>query len=341
MRNFTTQKSVDPKKIKKVDMTYENIRKYKSENINLSRVRTGVDYRGFIYLNESQDIIGFINMRKSDQHIQAIGVNKKYQGQNIEKLLLEELVKIGINKISVNKPNVSLCESCFIMQETINDKCIMTLKPELMKKSQILMEADDDLEATDYGEMEDVDMEEATDEELSAEDYSEGEEETGEETTEEEPVEGEEETGDDMSGEENPEDIGNEDENVEGENINEEQPDNVSDQDSQEDTGKNKFLINDFIELFNRVEEINKKLNGNTKINGTRDPRLVEGRRNMEKIRDVLYDYITTRFEHETYVANLYQFNLIIQAINVNNALIANGYKNDEKDAKKNKKRKK
>lgn len=334
-------KTVDPKKIKKLDMTYENIRLYKSKSRGLSRVRTGTDYRGFIYLNESYDVIGFINMRKSDQYIQAMEVNRKYQYEDIGKLLLEDLIKIGTTKIAVNKNSnstVSLCESFFIIQENSNDRYIMSLKPELMKKSQILTEADEDLSATDYGEMEEVEMEEVSDEELSAEDYSEdetSEEETGEEETSTEDEEMS--TGD----EEMTDDMGTDEENVEGENINEEQPDNVSDQESQEDTGKNKFLINDFIELFNRVEEINEKLNGNVKINGTRDPRLVQGRRNMEKLRDVLYDYITTRFEHETYVANLYQFNLIIQAINVNTALLSNGFKNEEKDNKKAKKRKK
>lgn len=211
----------------------------------------------------------------------------------------------------------------------------MSLKDSLAKP-RVLTEApkgDDDLSATDYGDMEEVEVDNTTDEEINGDEEKTPEDET-EETGEEEP-DGEDSTGDEDI---DPEIDNTEDESDSGENINEEQPNNDSDGQSQEDTAKNKYLINDFIELYNRLEEIIEKVNSEHKLNKIRDPRCVQSRNNMEQVKDVLYDYITSRFEHENYVFNLYQFNLFIQAINVNIELLSSAFK---KPLENNKKRKK
>ena len=52
----------------------------------------------------------------------------------------------------------------------------------------------------------------------------------------------------------------------------------------------------------------------------------------IEKIKDVVYDYIADKFVHETYISNLYQFNLIIQALNINIQMLETNLKrNGEK----------
>ena len=45
-------------------------------------------------------------MRISDKYIQAIEVDKKYQGQGLGKKLLNDLLNMGAERLSVNKKNV-------------------------------------------------------------------------------------------------------------------------------------------------------------------------------------------------------------------------------------------
>lgn len=325
--------STQSKKFKKIDMTYNNIKKYKIQNRGLAHVRTGTDYKGYIYIDVNDTVVGFINMRKSDNYIQALEVDKKYQNQGIGGELLQDLISMGANKLSVNKNNKiakDMYDRLFSIESEDDMMYYMVLKESV--KPQVLTEAPKDeggdLNATDYGEMEDVEVDTATDDDI-----------TGEENPSEE-------TDDLDAGEDNPvgdeeddlDNTGEEPGNDSGENINEEQPNNVSGEESQEDNAKNKYLINDFIELYNRLEEIIEKINNATKINKTRDPRSVQSRINMEQIKDVLYDYITTRFDQESYVFNLYQFNLFIQAINVNVELLSSAFKNPLEKKKKRKK---
>ena len=91
---------------KKIDLNDANVKKYKSKNKGLSHIRTGKDYKGYIYIDKNDDVIGFVNMRISDKYIQAIEVDKKYQGQGLGKKLLNELLNMGAERLSVNKKNV-------------------------------------------------------------------------------------------------------------------------------------------------------------------------------------------------------------------------------------------
>lgn len=184
---------------------------------------------------------------------------------------------------------------------------------------------DSELQATDYGEVEDVDIEE-----VGPEDYSETDEGDGDSTGDETPVEGD----------ENTEDTGKEGESMEGdvpdtessdENPEEEQTDNA------DGNMKNEYLIGDFIELYNRMNGIIERINIHRNTKGVKNPVLIQAKDNMDKVRDLLYDYITTRFNNESYIVNLYQFNLIIQAINVNIELLERGLNYDEYDKKKKK----
>lgn len=208
----------------------------------------------------------------------------------------------------------------------------------------------DDLEASDYGDMENVDVDNNVeeDEDLAASDYgqdaaegpdaeeptdeTEGDEELDDTMDEglddEAPTDGEEDlTGEDGNADENPED---------------EQPDNAEPQeDNSEEKKNNKYLVHDFIELYKRLEVIIDRCN-NSPLNANRNPVYHQSKKNLDKLRDTLYDYIVDRFNEENYVFNLYQFNLFIQAINVNSELLNNSVNRtkEEKDkkAKKNKK---
>ena len=91
---------------KKIDLNDANVKKYKSKHKGLSHIRTGKDYKGYIYIDKNDNVIGFVNMRVSDKYIQAIEVDKQYQGQGLGKKLLNDLLNMGAERLSVNKKNV-------------------------------------------------------------------------------------------------------------------------------------------------------------------------------------------------------------------------------------------
>ena len=98
------------------------------------------------------------------------------------------------------------------------------------------------------------------------------------------------------------------------------------------DDTQNKYLIRDFIELYNRIDEILNTLIKDKKLNSSINPTYRQIKHNIEKIKDVVYDYIADKFVHETYISNLYQFNLIIQALNINIQMLETNLKrNGEK----------
>ena len=208
---------------------------------------------------------------------------------------------------------------------------------------------DDDLSATDYADA-DFGMEEG--------DPS-GEEDMGDE---EEPVEGEDvegeddvldedpmaedeegtgEEGDDMGGEGDPLDEDPMDDSS-GETTDEEQTDNTE-TDVVSDV-QNINLVNDFIELYRRIDEIMNQIRTDCKTNIRYNPNMLVVRQNLTKLKEITYDYITNKFSKESYVSNLYQFNLIIQALNVNidllSSVLASNRKAKEKDKSKKKTKK-
>lgn len=91
---------------KKIDISEESIKKYKSSCTGLSHIRTGKDYEGKIFIDPNNDVVGFYNLRKSDHYIQGIEINKKYQSKGLGKMLLQECINSGAERLSVNKNNI-------------------------------------------------------------------------------------------------------------------------------------------------------------------------------------------------------------------------------------------
>lgn len=89
---------------KQIPMTEENIKKYKSKTKGLSHIRTGKDYTGTIIL-DNENVVGFYNLRVSDRYIQALEVSEDYQSKGIGNQLLQECVRKGAIRLSVNKKN--------------------------------------------------------------------------------------------------------------------------------------------------------------------------------------------------------------------------------------------
>lgn len=389
---------------KKIDLNNSNINKYKSKHKGLSHIRTGKDYKGYIYIDKQDNVVGFINMRISDKYIQAIEVSPEYQGKGLGKTLLNELIKMGATRLSVNKKNTKakkmydklfkvekedehmyymvleildyLKESrnlsiinSFSFKDITNSNIILTENFNIIgentvavndiditdiTKNGILMEADDDLGPTDYnsddlGDTNDTGDDTGGDEDLGPTDYNEDStddtatDDTGDNSDDLDTDDG---GGDDLDSlESDTDDPTTEpsDDNGEGtedvENSNDEQMNN--DDQNNDNNENNKFLIKDFLELYNRLDEILEKINSSEKFKFSRDVVYNKARLNIEKIRDMLFDYITQRFNKESYVSNLYHFNLVIQAININIAMIEKSptmaeinERNKEKEAK-------
>ena len=237
------------------------------------------------------------------------------------------------SKIKPKNPNnISLLEGDIVV-ENISVTKINNLK--------VLLEADDDLGPTDYN-AEDLDSgddavdDTGGDEDLGPTDYNDDagdDTDTTDDTADD--MDNTDDTGDDDldtdddgggddldsleadAGDPTTEPTDDDSGNVE--NSNDEQMNN---DDQNKDNENNKFLIKDFLELYNRLEEIIEKINSSEKFKFSRDVVYNKARLNIEKIRDMLFDYITQRFNKESYVSNLYHFNLVIQAININIAMI-------------------
>ena len=135
------------------------------------------------------------------------------------------------------------------------------------------------------------------------------------------------------------EDAVDEDENIDDETPEEEQTDNDEESNDIVSDKQNKYLIHDFIELYKRMDEILSEIRSNGKIKLHINPNFLVVRKNIEKLREVTYDYIIDKFAKESYVSNLYQFNLTIQALNVNVDLLDSLLKSAKLDKEKEKKK--
>ena len=117
-------------KYKKIDINNSNINKYKSSCKGLSHVRTGSDYKGVIYLDE-ENVVGFYNIRLSDNYLQGIEINKEYQSNGLGRALLNESIKNGVINLSVNKNNdkaINMYKKDFKIIDEDNNMYYMRLK---------------------------------------------------------------------------------------------------------------------------------------------------------------------------------------------------------------------
>ena len=174
----------------------------------------------------------------------------------------------------------------------------------------------DDLAATDYADADGMDIESGEPTEADAGDPADedplADEEGGEDPADEDPLA----EGDPADEDPLAEDGEGDETASEGE-----QTDNTENDISTDIQNKN--LANDFIELYYRIDEIMNQIRTDCKTNIRYNPNMQTVRRNLTKLKETTYTYITNKFTKESYVTNLYQFNLIIQALNVNIELLS------------------
>lgn len=92
--------------LSKQKLTESLVSKYKNQIKGLSHVRIGNNCIGYMYF-DNDNLVGYINIEKKDKEtwIQALEVNKEYQGKGYGKYLLKECESNGAKYLSVNKKN--------------------------------------------------------------------------------------------------------------------------------------------------------------------------------------------------------------------------------------------
>lgn len=86
------------------DLNESTVKKYKPTYQGLRHIRCGDDYHGKIIIDISE-VVGFVNVRKSDGMIQALEVNIEYREHGIGTLLLNIAIKLGATQLTVNVNN--------------------------------------------------------------------------------------------------------------------------------------------------------------------------------------------------------------------------------------------
>lgn len=90
-----------------IDGTEENVKAYRSKYRNLSHVKTGAGFKGYILLDDDT-VVGFLQCNVTTGYVVALEVNPKYQRQGIAtELLTLSRTKFNCHKLSVRKSNTS------------------------------------------------------------------------------------------------------------------------------------------------------------------------------------------------------------------------------------------
>lgn len=89
---------------KQLELTEENVKKYKSDVKYLSHFRTGNDYAGYIWIDDNS-VVAACSVNKDTNIIQAIEISKQYQGYGLSKQILDICKSLDGYILSVNKSN--------------------------------------------------------------------------------------------------------------------------------------------------------------------------------------------------------------------------------------------
>ena len=151
--NFHSKTGINLASFKKIPMSDSSIATYKSKCKGLSHVRTGSDYIGTIFVDKQNDVVAYINIRKSDSCIQGLEVSEKYRGQHLSPQLVQYAEKdLHASKLTVNKSNevaYSLYKKLGWKDDHIDGQMIHmikennTLLKEITRTKYILEEAKD------------------------------------------------------------------------------------------------------------------------------------------------------------------------------------------------------
>lgn len=191
-----------------------------------------------------------------------------------------------------------------------DDKDTEINEDEIAKKDED--EEEDDLEETDYTEDEvDLDDEDLEEDETSIDEDDVAQDIDGDEIPDDE-------EGTDYTEDETADDDMSDDTSGGDDMINNTAPTNTGNPNDI----RNASLIYDYIQLYNTIKSIITKVNSMNKTDILRNKTIIQVSKNLNILLNTLHKYIIKFFDKNSYVFNLYQFNLFIHAINVNIEMI-------------------
>ena len=186
---------------------------------------------------------------------------------------------------------------------------------QIAKRDNTQEETEDGLEPDDYSE-EEVDLDE---EELDAQDYTEDDTEVEDDNVDE--TEEDTEPTDGVTTEDEEATDYTEEDGMDSEYSNPTDTPVPSSLGNPNDI-RNASLINDYILLYDTIKGIIAKVNSMNKTDILRNKIIIQVSKNLNILLNTLHKYIIKSFDKNSYVFNLYQFNLFIHAVNVNIEMI-------------------
>ena len=116
---------------KKIPVTEESVKKYKPQLASLCHVRTGEEYKGYIYVDKNDSIVGYIVVHDDGKsklrEIQALEIAKDFRGHGLSK----QILMVAINDLKANATTVSKSNEVTLK---INKDCGFKTVPMRMSK---------------------------------------------------------------------------------------------------------------------------------------------------------------------------------------------------------------
>ncbi len=198
-----------------------------------------------------------------------------------------------------------------------------TLNQEISKLN-VVTEAPDDMQATDYSAAEaeldsaDTSKTDTTDTQTDTNTDQTQNKDTNQDETKQDDTN----TDDDMDATDYSEDDPLADDESTDDTTDDETPEEEPVPDQQGDKSKNTYLIRDFIDLYYTINNIIEKLNNVSKTDLIKSKVYLQVIENLTESSNILYDYIVHEFNAKSYIFNLYQFNLFLECVKVNIEII-------------------
>lgn len=206
-----------------------------------------------------------------------------------------------------------------------------TLNQEISKLN-VVTEAPDDMQATDYSAAEaeldsaDTSKTNTTDTQTDTNTDQTQNKDVNKDTNQDETKQDDTNTDDDMDATDYSEDdpLSDDDstDDTTDDNADDETPEEEPVPDQQGDKSKNTYLIRDFIDLYYTINNIIEKLNNVSKTDLIKSKVYLQVIENLTESSNILYDYIVHEFNAKSYIFNLYQFNLFLECVKVNIEII-------------------
>lgn len=108
LKDFKSKGRKDLGSFSKVKISEEIINKYKGNYKFLRHIRTGKNIKGYLFFDSGDKLVAILSVEEKDNNIwiQALEIQKEYQGYGLSKQLLKVATnEFKVNRLSVNRNN--------------------------------------------------------------------------------------------------------------------------------------------------------------------------------------------------------------------------------------------